>query len=101
MSKRTLLIMLLCMAWGILPLSSQPYVYEQTLDAEHFKHDAMVTGVAVSPDGKYLLSGEEKNIWVWDRVSGQKLKKIGQLIYGVAGLSFSPDGSKLAVEDRC
>lgn len=98
---KILLSFLFLTTWALSGLSAQPYEFKQTLDADHFKHDGMVTGVAMSPDGKHLLSGEEKNIWVWDRASGQKLRKIGELVYGVAGLAYSPDGTKLAVEDRC
>lgn len=56
-----------------------------------------VRALAVSPDGVYLVSGDEQgNLQMWDAASGKKLNsyKTGRAVTAVA---FSRDGTRLAV----
>ncbi len=40
----------------------------------HLGHSGMVNTVAISPDGKYIVSGsEDKSIKVWDLLSGREI----------------------------
>ena len=61
-------------------------------------HSNVVTSVAVSPDGKTVLSGsQDQTVRMWDFASGVcvgVLPPFGGLVYSVA---FSPDGKLFAV----
>jgi WD40 repeat protein len=61
-------------------------------------HSNLVASVAVSPDGKTVLSGaQDRTVRMWDLASGQcvgVLPPFGGLVYSVA---FSPDGKLFGV----
>ena len=62
-------------------------------------HSNVVTSVAVSPDGKTVLSGsQDSTVRMWDLASGHCIAVLprfgGALVYSVA---FSPDGKRFAV----
>ncbi len=66
-------------------------------------HSLFVRAVAFSPDGKYLVSGEEnRNLILWDVLSGKELWRFSTSQEGPAnqkgfsGVAFSPDGKKIA-----
>jgi Tol biopolymer transport system component len=59
---------------------------------EFVGHQAAVSAVALSPDGKLLASGGE-NIRLWDIATSKQIRQIGSP--GTA-LAFSPDGKHLA-----
>lgn len=63
-------------------------------------HPDSVYGVAISPDGKILASGDETaRIWLWDIPSGKKTREFTRQdvhIRGIQALNFSPDGKLLA-----
>jgi WD40 repeat protein len=55
-------------------------------------HDAWVTSLAFSPDGKYVVSGSKDNTArVWESSTGNE---VARLIHGdtVSSVAFSPDG---------
>lgn len=56
-----------------------------------------IRSIAISPDGKLLAVGHERSVELWEMVSGERLARIdcGELPV----ISFSPDGSGLAVGD--
>jgi len=54
-------------------------------------------GLAISPDGRFVAAGTERNlIHLWDVNSGQKLGILRGHVAGVSALSFAPDGRTLA-----
>jgi WD40 repeat protein/serine/threonine protein kinase len=58
-------------------------------------HTGGVVSVAISPDGKRLVSGSQRAAKVWDAQSGQELFTLkGHAL--VASVAFSPDGKRLA-----
>jgi WD40 repeat protein len=59
------------------------------------KLGAEATCLAVSPDGRFLLSGEERKINVWDARTGKYLHTFGGKYDLVFSLAFSPDGKQL------
>jgi WD40 repeat protein/tRNA A-37 threonylcarbamoyl transferase component Bud32 len=62
--------------------------------------DPCVSGAVVfSPDGKCLIATTLKRIHVWDARTGKGVQTLGGLSRGLAGMSFSPDGRRLAGAD--
>lgn len=56
-------------------------------------HTAAVTGVAVSPDGRYILSGsEDRTVRLWDFGSGRELRRYEGHAEAVSCVGFSPRG---------
>ncbi len=56
-------------------------------------HDGIVFHVAVSPDGRRVLSGDGSNlVIVWDGGSGQELHRLDEHTGFIRGVGFSPDG---------
>jgi WD40 repeat protein len=62
--------------------------------------DPCISGAMVfSPDGKGLIATSLKRIHVWDSRTGRAVQTVGGLSRGLAGMSFSPDGRRLAGAD--
>ena len=62
------------------------------LDEEGFR----ALAAAFSPDGKKVVSAEEKYIRVWDAEKGELLLSINGKNYGrISSVAFSPDGTRI------
>jgi WD40 repeat protein len=56
-------------------------------------HDKRITSVALSPDGRRLVSGsDDKTIRVWDVQTGRELKRFTGHTDVVTCVALSPDG---------
>jgi WD40 repeat protein len=71
---------------------------------EHTRPRGGVGGIAVSPDGKIVASGDwgdanatEVEVLLWNLDSGKVLRRLGGHIGRIQTLDFSPDGKTLAV----
>ena len=63
-------------------------------------HHDWVLGLALTPDGKFLVSGDDKGeVIVWDRAEGKELHrwKIKGMVWALA---IAPDAQCLAVSER-
>ncbi len=57
-------------------------------------------GIAISPDGNYIISGsEDSTITLWNKAGGYK-KPLARHKNWVLSVSFSPDGNLIASADR-
>ena len=68
--------------------------------ARNFEHKSGVYSVSVSPNGKYLATGNNGSVTLWEVSSGRSVRQIelpNTIAYAVA---FSPDGKYLAVGKR-
>jgi COMPASS component SWD3 len=48
-----------------------------------------------SPDGRWLCSGGEKSIHIWDAMTGNQHQTFSQIEQGIQTIAFSPDGQYL------
>ncbi len=60
-------------------------------------HEATVTAVAISPDGKQALTGsEDTTARLWDARTGKELQVFKGHDYPLQAVAFSPDGKRVA-----
>ena len=63
-----------------------------------FAHEAPVTQLRYSPDGRYVITcAENRTVKLWDAKTMSEIKEYGQQSDVVQALAFAPDGSKFAV----
>jgi WD40 repeat protein len=60
-------------------------------------HEGSIGSVAVSPDGKQILTGStDKTMRLWGANTGNELRKFDGHQTGVNGVAFAPDGRRVA-----
>ena len=60
-------------------------------------HSALVSTVAISPDGRYALSGSsDKTLKLWDLATGRAIRTFKGHSQLVSSVAFSPDGKMIA-----
>jgi WD40 repeat protein len=64
---------------------------------EAYPQPVPIAAVAFSSDGSQLVAGGYHELTVWDPAEGRLLRRIGNIGQRTTSLSFSPDGSSLAV----
>jgi WD40 repeat protein len=80
------------------PVERKVGVYEATQVLK--AHQDWVLGLAVTPDGNLLLTGDDKgDVIVWDRVAAKELRR-WKIKGQVWALAVSPDGKTAAVSER-
>jgi WD40 repeat protein len=105
--KITAALLLTLGLFGADPLTAQPPARDAEsplpagalarLGTSRFRHAFYVRGLAISPDGKIIASGSQKNtIRLWDAETGRELKLLTGHTSAIIGLAFSPDGKTLA-----
>ncbi len=72
------------------------------LGTSRFNHgDSEVAGVAVSPDGKMVVSGRRgqngPDLCLWEAATGKLIRTLDAHSHGADCLAFSPDGKRLAI----
>ena len=56
-------------------------------------HQHLVTSVAVTPDGRYIVSGsDDKTVRVWERDTGKEVQKLTGHHDWVTSVAVTPDG---------
>jgi glutamine cyclotransferase len=66
-------------------------------EVKRFTHPIDVNGLAVSRDGKYLLTGcDDQQMRLWEAGTGQEVRKYGGPTRFVYGVAFSNDGRHVA-----
>lgn len=68
------------------------------LGGRTFQQQSGVQAVAVSPDGKLIVSGEANRpcVHLWDAATGEEIRRLATPPGGSMALTFSPDGQTLA-----
>jgi WD40 repeat protein len=66
-----------------------------------------VSALAVSPDGKHLLTGstwfakdhqgiaEDNSLRLWDVETGKEVRRFQDVLFAIAGVAFAPDGKSI------
>ncbi len=66
------------------------------LGSPNLKHSGPVTCVAVSPDGKYIVSGShDSTVKLWERSSGKEVRTFKGHERRVNSVCFSPEGTHI------
>jgi WD40 repeat protein len=76
------------------------YLWDVETGAEvrRFRSDARwLDTAALSPDGKYLLTGSGRIVWLWDVKSGAKLRRFTFDADHIPSAAFSPDGKRVVI----
>src|SRR3954454_22787188 len=76
-----------------LPLAEGPVPKDQPpgKELQCLKAEAVVTAVAILPDGRRVLTGSARTVILWDRASGKEERRWVEKD-GISTVAFSPDG---------
>jgi len=95
------IILTMCLALFLSSCATTPVLTNKNMDmSRKIKQSAPAVGkVAVSPDGRYVLSGGFKSVILWDILQGRKVQTFAHAS-GYPGITneviFSPDGKQFA-----
>jgi len=66
----------------------------------YFKRFASVSDIAYSNNGKYIVTGSDKNVILWDAVTNNKIKTFVGHSSAVSSVQFSPDSKIIISWDK-
>jgi WD40 repeat protein len=74
------------------------WTFPDLTEAQRFVgHTERVQGAALSPDGRYALTGSmDKTARLWDAQTGQEIRRFVGHTAGIYGVAYSPDGKTAA-----
>ncbi|MFV0446130.1 MAG: c-type cytochrome domain-containing protein [Planctomycetaceae bacterium] len=75
----------------IMPRTPQPAA------PDHYPAPLAVTALAFSPNGATLATSGYHEVLLWNTTDGTLLRRLGNVAQSVYGLSFHPDGQRLAI----
>ncbi len=75
---------------------SAPDVLDLKKKAVDAAHLSLVESLAISPDGKYVVSGSYQEVSIWNPEDGKRVHKIDGFKHMVVALAFSADGKYFA-----
>lgn len=61
-------------------------------------HEAEITNIALSPDGKIMASSDLNDVKLWSLDSGEELESISN--YGTIDINFNEDGSQITLASK-
>jgi hypothetical protein len=81
---------------GVLVLLTMHFVVRSLYEVRRLTgHQDAVTSVAVTPDGRYVVSGSwDSTVRVWELTTGKEVRRLTDDIY-VVSLAVTPDGRYL------
>jgi mono/diheme cytochrome c family protein len=85
---------------GVEPAAKLLYVMPrrpQPAPPEHYPAAPAVTAVAWSPDGAWLATSGYREVLLWSAADGTLHRRLQNVAATIYGLSFHPDGQRLAV----
>ena len=71
--------------------------YKTLFTEEGFRY---ISGIALSPDGRTLATGDYEQVHLWDTVTGERKATLKALANDIViAMAFSPDGKTIAAQD--
>jgi WD40 repeat protein len=79
---------------GVLVLLTMHFVVRSLYEVRRLTgHQAAVTSVAVTPDGRYVVSGsEDQTVRVWELATGKEVRRLTGHLGDVESVAVTPDG---------
>jgi len=92
------LVLLAVLAFAGYKFLTRPHALNlQNMQITKLTDSGKATGVAISPDGRYIVyvltDGEQQSLWVRNVATKSDVQVLAPDVVSFAGLSFSPDGN--------
>ncbi|MBF0320467.1 MAG: caspase family protein [Nitrospirae bacterium] len=89
----TVITMIVCCLLAMVLLKSAAYGGDKAEVFAQLGHSSLVNSVAITPDGKYALSGSSDNTLIlWDIATGKEIRTFSGHSNRVSSVAISPDG---------
>jgi len=92
------LVVLAALGFGAYKLLNRPHGFNlQNMQITKLTENGKVTGVAISPDGRYVVyvlrDGEKQSLWIRNVATKSDVQVLAPDVVEFAGTTFSPDGN--------